>query len=119
MMILLGFIADMVVQEAQARMSESAAAVADLRETQSASQGESAALQDTIKLQASELSALRTAKDATTARTADTEGQLEGLRAALQAAQEQSEAASLELRDLQDTIQQEQVCSVEECCTLS
>ncbi len=109
MMTLRGLMTAWSVQEAQARVSESEGAA--LREAQSASQGESAALQDTVKLQASEISALRTAKENSTAKTAELEGQLEGLQAALQAAQQQSETDSVTLKELQDAAQQAQVCT--------
>ena len=93
--------ADTFVQESQAKTAEA----------QAAWQGENAALQDTIKLQASEISALSTAREDADAGTAKLKTQLEGLQAALQAAQEQSEKDSVELKELQDLTQQAQVCS--------
>ena len=113
-MTILGSIPEMSLQESQARLSKSEAAVAEVKEAHAASQSESAALQDTIKLQASEISALSRAKEDATVKTAELEGQLEDLQAALQAAQEQSETASMELRELQDSAQQAQVCSNED-----
>ena len=110
MVTLLGFIADRTVQETKARVLESKAAFAESKEAQAACQGENAALQDTVKLQASEISAVRNAKEDATARTADFEAQLESLQASLQAARQQGERERMELQELQNSVQQAQVC---------
>ena len=87
-----------------------------MAEEQAAWQGETAALQDTVQLQASEIVALSSAKEDAEAGTAKLKGQLEGLQAALQAAQLQSEQDSVELKELQDLTQQAQVCSYRPTC---
>lgn len=91
-------------------MLESKAAVADMKEAQAACQGEHTALQDTVKLQAREISALRSAKEDATAITADVEAQLESLQASLQAPQQQDER-ECKRKELQNSMQQAQVYS--------